>query len=63
MYEPSLTVIFQLNNWYALGYLGKKFTPDQLIKWTPVVSVLTYFLLVSTLVVDVWTSVSPIGAT
>jgi len=52
MVVSTLGVFNMLNNWYVLGYLGKRFTPDQLMKWTPVLSVLTYFLMSQT--TEVW---------
>merc|ERR1712038_44144 len=52
MVVSTLGVFNMLNNWYVLGWLGKKFTADQLIKWTPVLSVITYFLMSQT--TEVW---------
>lgn len=44
----TLGVFNMLNNWYVIGWLGKKFSADQIMKWTPVLSVITYFLLSQT---------------
>jgi len=43
-----LGIINMFNNWYALGWLGAHLTGDQLIRWTPALSIITYFLMSQT---------------
>ena len=52
MVVSCLGVFNMLNNWVIIGFLSKRFHADQLIRWTPVLSVLTYFSLSQT--TQVW---------